>query len=258
MILAPLVQSPQGGYGLQVAGLPTIQVEESMDGVENDGPVNLVNNAHDTEDLQITTVNSPAEFSHAVNFTMTGKSGSNAFHGSAQFNEVNSALDARFALTPTKTPFKTHSGYGQFSGPLKRDRTFFYVSYMPTRVPAESFFNRTVPDLLERQGNFSEFSGNLINPYTGSPFPGNIINIPLSSVATTMQQGYLPNPNQGSGGPVANNFGYSWPHPTDLFKEDDWNVRVDHNFSSKHSLYGRYEDRISPYHKCGNFPNVGS
>lgn len=258
MIMSPLVQSEQGGFNLTIAGLPPSQVEESMDGVENDGAYNLVNNAHDAQDLQITTANSPAEFSRAVNFTMSEKGGSNAFHGSAAFDEVNSALNARFALSPTKPSFKTHLGIGEFSGPLKKDRTFFYVNYTLIRVPAATFYNETVPDALERQGNFSEFSTPIINPYTGVQFPGNIINTPFSSVTSTMQQKYIPLPNQGPGGPVANNFGYLFPHPSDLYKMDAWDARVDHNFSAKHSVFGRYQDRITPYLLAGDFPNVGT
>lgn len=258
MIMLPLVQSEQGGFTLTVAGLASSQVEESMDGVENDGPYNLVNNANDSEDVQITTTNSPAEFSRPVNFTMTGKSGSNAFHGSARFDEINSALMARFALSPTKPSFKTHQGVGEIAGPLKRDRTFFYVNYLLYRVPAATFYNETTPDALEREGNFSEFSTPIINPYTGTQFPGNIINIPLSSVATAMQGNYIPLPNQGPGGPVANNFGYLFPHPSDLYKMDAWDARIDHNFSSKHSIFGSYQDRITPYLLAGDFPNVGT
>ena len=258
MLLSPLVQSNQGGFGLVIAGLPTTQNEESMDGMENDGPNNLVNDVHYAEDVQITTSNSPAEFSRAVNFSITGKSGSNAFHGKADFDEINSALDARFSLNPTKIPFKTHEGFGDFSGPLKRDRTFFYVGSTLIFVPSESFYYENVPDAAERQGNFAQSSTPIINPYTGTQFPGNIINIPFSSVGTTIQQKYIPLPNIGSATATGNNFGYYWPHPTDLFKIAYWNVRVDHNFSSKHSLFGRYSNRISPYLLNGSFPNVGT
>ena len=258
MLMSPLVQSNQGGFGLQIAGLPTTQVEESMDGVENDGAYNLVNDVHDAEDVQITTANSPAEYSRAANYSITGKGGSNSFHGKVDFDEINSGLNARFSLNPTKIPFKTHLGIGDLAGPLKKDRTFFYVGATMAFVPSESFFNESVPDALERQGNFSQTTTPIINPYTGTQFPGNIINIPFSSVTSTMQQKYIPLPNQGAATATGNNYGYYWPHPTDLFKIAYWNVRLDHNFSSKHSLFGRYSNRISPYLLNGSFPNVGT
>ncbi len=259
MVFLPQVQSEQGGFALTIAGLPPTQVEQSMDGIGNDGTNNLVNNAHTTEDLQVIASISPAEFSRAVNFTMSGKGGSNAFHGSAAFDEVNSALNARFATEPTKPSFKTHFADGEIGGPIFKDRTFFYVNYTLYRVPSSSFANENVPDLLERDGNFSEFSKPLINPYTGAAFVGNVIPADMiSSVSAITQKNYIPDPNQGAPGPSSNNFGYLFPHPSDLYKYDSWNARIDHNFTSKHSLYGAYIDRISPYLLAGSFPAVGT
>ncbi len=260
MLFLPMVQSEGGGFSLSIAGLPPSDVEESMDGIGNDGTVNLVNNLNTDQNLELITTNAPAEFSRPVTFTMTGKSGANAFHGSAQFYEMNSALDARFPTDPTKIPFKTHEGDVEFGGPLKKDRTFFFVDYYFIRIPSSSFSNENVPDSLERQGDFSQISTPVINPYTGAAFPGNIIpQGMISSEADKMQQLYIPTANQGpSGQIVANNFGFFFPHPSDIYKYDSWNARVDHNFSSKHSLYGRYIDRITPYLLAGNFPDVGT
>jgi hypothetical protein len=259
MVFLPQVQSEQGGFALTIAGLQPTQVEQSMDGIGNDGTNNLTNNAHTTEDLQVIASISPAEFSRAVNFTMSGKGGTNAFHGSAAFDEVNSALNARFATEPVKPSFKTHFGDGEIGGPIRKDRTFFYVNYTLYRVPSSSFANENVPDTLWRTGNFSDSSKAVINPYTGIAFPGNIIPAGMiSSVAAAMQNNYIPLPNQGAPGPTSNNYGYYFPHPSDLYKYDSWNARIDHNFTSKHSLYGAYIDRISPYLLAGSFPNVGT
>jgi hypothetical protein len=258
MIMMPMVQSQQGSFALTITGLDATQVGELLDGVETDGTVNLVQNTHATEDLQITNANAPAEFSRPVSFTMAGKSGGNTFHGSADFDEINSALNARFTLFPTKPSFKTHVGFGELSGPLKRDRTFFYVNYTLYRVPAHSFYYENVPDPNERAGNFSELSTPVINPYTGIQFPNNTINIPMSSVSLAEQNLYIPLPNLGVETIAANNYGFNWPHPEDLYKYDSWDARVDHNFSSKHQLFGRYIDRITPYLLPGNFPEVGT
>jgi hypothetical protein len=257
MIMVPMVQSQAGSYALQVAGLAPTQISESMDGVETDCANNLVNNTHNIQDLEVIAVNAPAEFSRAVNLTLSGKSGGNKFHGVATFDELNSSLNARFTLNATKPKIKTHEGYAELAGPLKKDRTFFYLAYTLARVPGNTFYNATVPDNLERLGNFSELSKPVINPYTGVQFPGNIINIPLSTVTTKEQQLYIPTSNQGSGGIVANNFGFIFPYSPTWYKFDMWNVRVDHSFSSKHQLFGREILRISPYVLVGSFPNVG-
>jgi len=41
-----------------------------------------------------------------------------------------------------------------------------------------------VPTVLERNGNFSQFTGQLLDPLTGTPFPGNII--PMSRLGGVM------------------------------------------------------------------------
>lgn len=264
MLTAPLVQADQGGFSLTIAGIPHNQTEESLDGVENDGTVNLVQNMNDYTDLRIIATNSTAQFSRAVNFSMTGRSGTNQYHGKVWYTMVNSALNARNPLEPTKTPFKSHQGAVQFSGPIQRDRTFFYGAYYLTRIPASSFFNRNVPSLAERSGDFSQLLTQanpvqIIDPTTGAPFQNNMIpSKRISAVSSKVQQLYIPEPNQGAPGLTANNFGYLFPHPSDLYKGDYWTGRVDHNFSSKHSIFGRYEDRHTPYILAGSFPQVGT
>lgn len=257
MLFLPQVVSEQGGYALSIAGLLPSQIEESMDGIGNDGSYNLVNNAHSMEDLQVIASISPAEYSRAINFTSTGIGGTNQFHGMVTFDEANSALNARLPTQPTKTSFKTHYFTGEFGGPLLRNKSFFFVNYTVYLVPSASFNNENVPDNLERQGIFTEFSTPLKNPFTGGTYANNTLTS-MSSVALAMQNNYIPTYNQGSGGPTANNYGYLFPHPSDLYKYDSWNARVDHNFSSKHSLYGAYINRITPYLLAGSFPNVGT
>jgi hypothetical protein len=257
MVFLPQVVSEQGGYGLVIAGLQPSQIEESMDGIGNDGSYNLVNNAHAMQDLQVISSVSPAEYSRGINFTSTGIGGSNAFHGMVGFDEANSALNARLPTQPAKTSFKTHYFTGEIGGPLRRDKTFFYVNYILYVVPSGSFNNENVPDTLERQGNFSEFTTPLKDPFTGGTYANNTLPA-INSVALAMQNSYIPTYNQGPGGPTANNYGYLFPHPSDLYKYDSWNGRVDHNFSSKHSLYGAYINRTTPYLLAGSFPNVGT
>lgn len=259
MVLLPQVVSQQGGYGLVIAGLQPSQIEESMDGIGNDGSYNLVNNAHAVQDLQVISSLAPAEYSRAINFTTTGDSGTNAYHGMVTFDEANSALNARLPTQPTKTSFKMHFITGEIGGPIRRNKTFFYVNYSLYLIPSSSFSNENTPDTLERQGVFSEFATPLKNPFTGGTFTDNTLpQYMISGVALAMQNNYIPTSNQGPGGPTANNYGYLFPHPSDLYKYEGWNVRIDHNFSSKHSLYGAYINRNTPYLLAGSFPTVGT
>ena len=83
MLTLPNVQSQSGSYNLRIAGQPSAQVSEALDGVPTDGPVNLVQNMNDFEELQVVGANNSAEFSRVTSFSMTGKSGTNDFHGFA-------------------------------------------------------------------------------------------------------------------------------------------------------------------------------
>src|SRR5207237_3871998 len=57
------------------------------------------------------------------------KSGTNAFHGSAYYFHRNSALDARNFFDKAIPPFRRHQYGGAVGGPIKTDRTFFFINY---------------------------------------------------------------------------------------------------------------------------------
>ena len=259
MTTLPNVQTNNGGWSLYFAGQGPSQTQESMDGVSNDGSVNLVQNMNDFQDLQVVQANSSAEYSRVANFTMVGKSGTNELHGKVYYDLNNSALNAREFFDQEKPPYKQHQGGAYVSGPIRRNKTFFYGSYSLTRIPSASFYTRNVPTLAFRQGDFSALSRQLTDPLTGQPFPGN--QIPASRINPTsqkLQEQYIPTPNQGSPNSTANNFGYLFPHPTDLYKWDSVNARIDHKISEKNTLFGRFINRLTPYVLAGNFPEVGT
>ncbi len=132
----PNVQSPQGGYGVRFAGQPPSQIQEGMDGATNDGIVNQINNLEDMQELQAVMVNAPAEYSRPGNFNMVTKSGTNLFHGRAEYYQENSALNARDFFEGEKTKTLLHTVGASLSGPIRKDKTFFYTSIIGFRVPS--------------------------------------------------------------------------------------------------------------------------
>lgn len=267
MTTLPNIQTDMGGWGLRFAGQSGSQIAESLDGVVSDGPVNLVQNMFDFEELQVVAVNNSAEFPRVANFFMTGRGGSNQFHGRAHFDFVNSALNARSTFTPFKVPYKEHRGNGNINGPIFKDKTFFYFSYSLVRIPSSTFFNRNVPTRGFRNGDFSALRTSVRDPLTmqqgnaatGAPFPGN--RIPASrfnAISRRVQDQYIPEPNQGGPDDRTNNFGFMHRWPLDLFKWDSVTGRFDHRFSNKNSIFGRYINRLTPYVLAGSFPNVGT
>src|SRR5262249_37368817 len=92
----------------------------------------------------------------------------------------------------------------------------------------------TVPTALMRQGNFSEISGTIRNPFTKEPYPGNVI--PTSQLSATAQKllTYYPVPNRPG---VASNVQVPIPSTEHV---DQLIVRGDQNVGNKVRLSVRY------------------
>lgn len=98
------------------------------------------------------------------------------------------------------------------------------------------------------------FSGTVKDPLTGQPFPGNIIpQSRISPVSAYFQNSYYPLPNVAG---ATNNFRLQSPFPSDLYRYDGLLFRVDHNFTSKNSLFASWFQRTSPYVLSSGVPNL--
>ena len=264
MTTLPNIQTQQGGWNLRFAGQPSTQVAENLDGVTNDGTVNLVQNMQDFEDLQVVAVNNSAEFSRVAQFSMAGKGGTNTFHGRVYYDLINSALNARNPFSPTKVPYKEHRGGANVSGPIIRNRMFFYGGYSLVRIPSQSFYNRDVPTLKFRRGDFSDLLNQgtpvrVRDPITGEPFPGNMIpQSRINSTSLKIQDLYIPTPNQGSPTSTFQNYGFIHPYPTDLYRWDSVTARLDYYFSTKNQIFARFINRLTPYVLNGSFAELGT
>ncbi len=262
MTTLPNIQTAQGGWTLRFAGQS--QVVENLDGVTSDGSVNLVQNMNDFEDLQVVAVNNSAEYSRVAQFSMAGKSGTNLFHGKVYYDVINSALQARNYFNPVKVPYKEHRGGANISGPVIKDKLFFYFGYSLVRIPSSSFYNRNVATLKMRSGDFSDYLTQakpvtIKDPLTGLPFPGNIIPTNrINAVSQKTQDLYIPKPNQGLANSTNQNYGFMFPHPTDLYRWDSHTDRMDWRISEKNTLFGRYINRETPYILNGSFENLGT
>jgi len=162
------------------------------------------------------------------------KSGSNQFHGSLWELHRDASLDARnyFDLSNRPIPAFVRNQFGAgIGGPIVHDRTFFFASYEGFREVQASTAIATVPNALAHQGLLP------INPRACSK------STPNGCVAVTIDprvQQFLdlvPPSNgadngDGTGDLITANKGNTYEH--------NGVVRVDHNFSNSHSLFGRY------------------
>ncbi|MBL8223520.1 MAG: carboxypeptidase regulatory-like domain-containing protein, partial [Bryobacterales bacterium] len=149
------------------------------------------------QEFKMWTTGLPAEFGHSSGGVLSAvyKSGTNEFHASAYNFLRNSKLDANnFFNNGRGIPlgsFKRNQFGGMFSGPIKRDKTFFMTSFEALRQRSFSETLSTVPTALERRGDFTRTAAGVdrpiiiydplttrANPAGGnirSAFPGNVI-----------------------------------------------------------------------------------
>src|SRR6185503_18971335 len=166
------------------------------------------------------------------------KSGTNELHGSLFEFHRNAALDARNFFAPATEPkpkYLRNQFGGSIGGPIVKNRTFIFGDYEGTRSREGITRISNVPTLRERQGDFSQsLFGFPINPFTGLPFPGGIIDPmfihPIGRAIAALYP--LPNRNE-----PFRNFVSS---PTQRDDNDSFDVRVDHHLTDQSDLTFRY------------------
>jgi len=165
------------------------------------------------------------------------RSGGNQFHGTAYDFFRNAVFDARnyFAPSGTSAPQDQRNQFGgSLGGPIRRDRTFFFLDYQGTRDNTGITQVTNVPTAAERIGDFSQSTTVPIDPFTGGQFPGNRIpSYYLDPVGAAVAALY-PLPNRS----VPNQNFVSSPATRD--RNDQFDLRLDHSLSAGSQLSFRY------------------
>lgn len=236
----------QGGTGSPIAnGMQQQQQSQTFDGIANDLQGNQSNNANLFEQVSASLFNAPAESAVPVQINLVTKRGTNKFHGSASYRLYDSVFNARGYFNTVKTPYLQHEWNLEGGGYIWRDRTFFYGEWFAQKIPLGYQTRASVPLASWRTGVFST---TIIDPQTGQPFPNNTIPANrISSVAKAFQDNYLPAPNIGSSSSPVNNYVFSFPFNTDLYRGDWPMARIDHQLTKKNSFFVRWLMRQTPY-----------
>ena len=257
---APLVSQSNGVWNSHWAGQSSNQVQEGQDGHTNDNAVNQLNDILDTQEVTVVSVNNSAEYARVGYLNLVTKSGTNDLHGRLAYFHQNSALGARNFFEDQKAKQLTHTISISAAGPIIKNKTFFYASANILRIPGKQFYLRDVPTDQMRQGNFSQLSAGgqpitIVDPLTNTPFPNNIIPANrISPVAQAINQNYLPAPNRGGPGALANNYGFTFPFPDDYSLRKDFTQRIDHQLTAKNRITGRLVEDWGLYVLPSNFP----
>lgn len=218
------------------------------------------------QEMKVTTSGLPAEYGHSAGGVMNlvYKTGTNQLHGSFDMRVINQHLIHRdyFTQSAFTNPFWYRMFDGAISGPVLlpklyngRNKTFFLFAYGGHFQKGKAGTSiATVPTDAMRNGDFS-FGGQglpIYNPFTTrqdetgkwirDPFPGNLI--PSNQIDPVVRNFLAKNP---------------WNEPTDpgvltrtgptlnrtktvesFSRRQRWDIKIDHQFSSSHKMFGRY------------------
>ena len=206
-------------------------------------------------EFKVETSNYSAESGGAPggHINMLTKRGGNQFHGTLwEFNRNDALTQTYDAIggTSLASPRLNRNQYGgNIGGPVVfpklyngKDKTFFFFNWEAGRNAQGAVAGyRTVPTQEFRDGNFSK----LVNSRTGQlivlrdpqnvPIANNIVpKSAISSQAATFI-GFTPLPNTSNG-----TLNYINNPVSAVSKQDSYNARIDHQFSPKDSVFGRF------------------
>lgn len=195
-------------------------------------------------------------------FNMVSRSGTNDLHGEVHYQFYPSSLAAENPFNRNYVYYNTaeQKRYGfSLGGPVwlprlydGRNKTFWFFTMErhPFKVPQSNL--STVPTDAERKGDFSALLAlgsqyQIYDPLSirqhsdlsRTPFPGNVIPASrLDPVAQNILRYYQPaNTTEGVSADGQGN--YTWIDPG-IDTYDTYGVRIDHAFSDKHRLMGRF------------------
>jgi hypothetical protein len=234
---------------IQLDGLPI------MGGGFNESAI--LPNTEGLQEVRVISNNFTAEYGHGQSVVaFSTKSGTNAYHGQADYLLRNEALNANTnsnnANGVRRSPFKVNQFGGAVSGPILKNKLFFFSSYHFLMFNQGQTFLDTVPTALERQGNFSQtfiqsngqaVPAQVFNPfsvtqlatdlYQRAPFPNAII--PNANQFAVHMYSFYPTPNR-TPNDVYNTQNYA-NSVINTVRRHTLNNRVDYKLGM-HSVYG--------------------
>lgn len=257
----------QGAGGFSALGQHGSQMRVLLDGVDNSSSMSggelgyesqIVTPSVDAvQEFKVITNNSSAEYGVRMGGTVivSTKSGTNDFHGTLYEFLRNNKLDAAnyFSGGQAVPPYHRNEFGGVLGGPIRKDKTFFFVSYDATRTSQGEPTISTVPLPAELQGDFTG-QPTIYDPSTTTksgvrtPFPENKIDPDRFDSVAKQIITLFPAPNlRGS----VNNFYFDSP-TTDRPTEID--ARVDQTFNQNYRAFVRYSHRSDDSTSGGPLP----
>lgn len=257
-VYPPVVGSSLGFRGgFNVAGASESSNNFSLDGFDNNNDQQNIPSYRPSVDaiaeFKILTGLYAAEYgrNQGGQVIVTGKSGTNAFHGSLFEYIRNQLFDARntFATSGSKPGYKRNQFGGSLGGAIRKDKAFFFFSYEGLRVREQVIALATLPNpTWASTGDLSSLLPlvQLKNPFVaGSPIipNNNLALLPQwSAKASTVGRAlasYYPTPTRttANGAAPLNNYDFYGPRQESA---NQYALRIDQTFSPRDSAYAEY------------------
>jgi len=176
----------RGSFSLSVGGSRANSTDWLLDGTDNNeltaGGIGILSSIDSIQEFKVLTYNYSAEYGTRAGpaVIVTTKSGTNNFHGSVFEFLRNTDLDAKSYFATSREKFNLNQFGGTLGGPIRKNKTFFFVDGEQKDQLHGIPFQGLVPTAAMRTGDFS--SDNF-----GTPLPSGLLAItnPYMSGAST-------------------------------------------------------------------------
>jgi hypothetical protein len=221
------VDGVSANTGVSGGGLPAQATGGALPGLSAFGSMDALLPVESVQEFRIQTSTASSDFGRlpGAAVSLTSRAGSSEFHGSAAYRFRHELLAANdwFANRSgiERAPLRLHHVSPALGGPIKRNRTFFYIAYDGVRLRQPYSWRAPTPSAKARAE-----SAEWVQP---------ILKL-------------FPMPNGDSLGPLLGEWTGRNRQPAGL---DSGNVRIDHALNSRVTLFTRYQDAPS-FNEFGN------
>ena len=190
-----------GGGNYEFFGLPSNSNVFTYDGandndpyfnINNSGATNLTLGLNDVQETSVVTNGYSGQFGGlaGANINYVSKSGTNSYHGNAEYwwngralnanNYFRNQANAKSGTDAFPRPFVNANQYAaSFGGPIKKDKSFFFVDYegirllipsiVPVNLPTQPFENAVIANLNTVSPASVPFYNQLFSTWNATP-----------------------------------------------------------------------------------------
>lgn len=242
--------------------------EDGVNGNDQQGGTGTIKPIQNSvAEVKVLTTVPPAEYGHSAGgvINVVKKSGTNEFHGMGSWYGRTRSMQHRLFYDRFKTSQPTPTrpnGVPVFfmmpdanvSGPIVKNKTFFFIGYQRLHEKKVAQVDATTPSAEMKAGQFNWANANpIFDPATTrfvngawlrDPFPGNVVPTarfdPVARNLIAIDPWVAPNraATYTATDPTSNLLADEYAR---VFL-DDYNLRLDHQFNSNNKIYGSYTE----------------